>query len=176
MKAAFSILLIGLVASSIASGAAITLNNDTVLEGTILEINGDSAKAIVTIPLSMLQNESYKEFPKPEKRDTPSADSFLIVQGGAIPAPINIERLEEAIRKGLIDHGYRIISSEPGIIEYRLENNKLSLDMKFCYASDEYWYEYVDSEGLDANVSKNYINRRYFRWINILEREIAEVY
>ena len=42
--------------------------------------------------------------------------------------------------------------------------------------SIKYWYEYVDSTGLDADIQSNYIHRRYSRWINILEKEISEGY
>ena len=100
----------------------------------------------------------------------------MLIQGGAVSAPIDTAKLENAFRRGLVSHGYRVLSSEPGVITYGLDNGRISLTMRFCYAPDEYWYEYVDSTGLDADIQSNYIHRRYSRWINILEKEISEGY
>ena len=175
MKKTVLIFLTTILLTSTLNSAAINLKNGTVLDGEIIEIGENSARAIVTIPLSLI-GAADESFEKPAKREIPSPDSFMIVQGGAVPAPINTDRLDAAIRNGLVNHGYRILASKEGVIEYRLENKKLSLDMRFCYAPDEYWYEYIDSTGLDADIHENYISNRYFRWINILEREIAEVY
>ena len=161
------------VSAAMLSAVSLTLSDGSIIEGNVTGIDGDKAEVVFMLPLSMIEDNQWQ---KPEKIVPPYPDSFVLIQGGAVSAPIDTAKLENAFRRGLVSHGYRVLSSEPGVITYGLDNGRISLTMRFCYAPDEYWYEYVDSTGLDADIQRNYIHRRYSRWINILEKEISEGY
>ena len=161
------------VSAAMLSAVSLTLSDGSIIEGNVTGIDGDKAEVVFMLPLSMIEDNQWQ---KPEKIVPPYPDSFMLVQGGAVSAPIDTAKLENAFRRSLVSHGYRVLFSEPGVITYGLDNGRISLTMRFCYAPDEYWYEYVDSTGLDADIQSNYIHRRYSRWINILEKEISEGY
>lgn len=159
-----------------------TLNDGSTITGTIQNETVDAYQVLVTIPKSSVIASSnmgqtnVSSFTKPVKKTPTVPDNFEVIQGAAVSAPINMDRFAVAASNALAAHGYRIISSEPGIINYKLAKSNYSLTMRLCYAPDEYWYEYVDSYNLDANPYKDKIHKNYYKWIQILEKELAKNY
>lgn len=129
-------------------------------------------KQVQVMDNTIKENPDYSNIKKPIQK----VDSFLVVDGGVLETPINVKLLTNCIITALQRHGYQIVSKEPGIIQYKLIKNSFNLTMKIYYNLDEYWYEYVDSTNLDANVSANSIHRSYYRWISILNKEITTSY
>ena len=130
--------------------------------------------ALFTMILTMFTSFLYAS---PVKKTPAKEGNFEIIQGRSVISPIDTKLMQASIIKAATNLGWIIEKNEPGIITLKLEKPRAWwVIVKVCYTADEYWYEYVDSTGLDADIQSNYIHRRYSRWINILEKEISEGY
>ena len=159
------------------------LKDGSIIKGNIVSETNDEITISVTISKSSIEstefgsfNSNNETYTKPEKREPLMPGNFEVIQGGAVSSPIDCKKLSTIAKSALVSHGYRILKEEPGIITYMLYKNSWDLTMKFCYAEDEYWYEYVSSRNLDANPIENKIHKNYYKWITILERDITQLY
>ena len=159
------------------------LKDGSIIKGNIINETDDEITVSVTIPKSSIVSTEFgsftsnnKIYTKPNKRVPSMEGNFEVILGGAVSSPIDCNKLSTVIKSILVSHGYRILKEEPGIITYMLYKNDWDLTMKFCYAEDEYWYEYVSSRNLGANPLKNKIHKNYYKWITILEKDITQLY
>ncbi|MDR1932080.1 MAG: hypothetical protein LBQ57_04555 [Spirochaetales bacterium] len=113
---------------------------------------------------------------KPIKKVPEMEGSFELIQGLAAFPPIDMEKFHKAAYAAFLKHGYRVEKDEEGSILVRLAKSSWWLQLKLCYWTDEYWYEYVNSENLDADPAQDRIHRNYRRWIANLEKAILEYY
>ena len=159
------------------------LKDGSTIKGNILSETDEEITISVTIPKASIASTEFGSFttsnesyPKPTKRIPEMEGNFEVIQGGAVSAPIDCKKLASVAKSILVSHGYRILEEENGIITYMLYKNGWDLTMKFCYAEDEYWYEYVSSRNLDADPLRNRIHKNYYKWITIIERDITQSY
>ncbi len=120
---------------------------------------------------------SFLSYATPVKKEVPK-NSFEIIQGARISSPIDTKLMQKSIIKASVNLGWTIESSADGEITLKLMSKKSWwLIIKVCYTKNEYWFEYIDSYNLDANVQKNKIHRNYTgRWIPNLEKHIYAFY
>lgn len=137
-------------------------------------LSSDDEYLTIKIPKDSLREETGTAWP--EKKQTARPGNFEIIQGGSVLSPFDTAKLRAAAAKALSRHNYVFTNEEPGALTVTLRSRGRKLVLRFCYTPEEYWYEYVDSEGMDAKPEKDKIDNDYFRWIKILERDISKYY
>lgn len=117
-----------------------------------------------------------QEASKPVKKVPVREGNFEVVAGGMVDVPIDMVQFAKVATQAARAHGWKVLSSEEGVVSLKLEKRDWWVTMNICYWEDEYWYEYQDSWNLDANPEKNKIHRNYLRWIANIEKRIFETY
>lgn len=183
MKKIILLFIISIYTTFSLFSSSFKLKDGSTITGNIILETEDSITLSITIPKSQIISNEYGTvtqpnpiFEKPEKKQPVVPGNFEITQGIAVNAPIDTNRLVSAIKKALLKHNYKLVSEKPGIITFMLWKNDWDLTMNFCYAEDEYWYEYVSSRNLGADPSKNKIHRNFPKWIKTLEQELTKFY
>jgi TolB-like protein len=113
---------------------------------------------------------------KPQRKTPARRGNFEVTQGRQIPAPIDIDKFSVAIKDCLTGRNWEIIQEGPGFVFATYGRGNWWVQIKVCYWDDEYWYEYVDSENLNADPDRNRIHRNYNDWIKNLESDLRKYY
>jgi len=114
---------------------------------------------------------------KPAKKTPAKPGNFEVIPGSNLPAPIDMDRFKAATLAALEYLGYSVVESDGrGYVIARLSKTSWWVTIKVCYWADEYWFEYLDSNNLDADPAADRIHRNYRRWIPNLDKYIAVNY
>ena len=121
--------------------------------------------------------EVFPSISSPKPKPVAMQGNFEITQGAVVFPPIDMNKFRSSMRYALSLHRWVVTEEKPGELFCRLsKGTSWSVTIRICYTTTGYWYEYLDSEHLDANPKKNKIHRNYLRWIDILEREMIRIY
>lgn len=93
----------------------------------------------------------------------------------AVSVPVDgtasVERTHKAIRAGLADKSWKVVSDEPGLIVASIQAGGHSAKVKIKYDAKRYSIHHLESSpGLGYDGSS--IHRRYNHWINLLRKAI----
>ncbi|MDR3200140.1 MAG: CsgG/HfaB family protein [Spirochaetales bacterium] len=113
---------------------------------------------------------------KPVKKTPVRAGNFEVIQGNGIRAPIDMTKFHTAALAMIRKLEDQVLEDTQSAILYKHSSNNSWVHIKLCYWSDEYWFEYVTSDNLDADPGRDRIHRLYRRWIDNAEKALAEYY
>lgn len=114
---------------------------------------------------------------KPAKKQQVSPGNFEVILGTTLRAPIDTAIFRKAAIEAASTLGYRVsLGTVPNTLNLSIQSALYSLDMRICFWTDEYWYEYVGSDNLGADPSKNRILYKYNSWLKNLEKRILQNY
>ncbi|MDR1933927.1 MAG: caspase family protein [Spirochaetales bacterium] len=115
---------------------------------------------------------------KPEKIRPRRPGNFEIIQGGksGIRTPIDMTKFHRAALDMMRKMDHQVLEETPGVIVYRYSKGSMWMQVKLCYWTDEYWYEYVNSGDMDADPANDRIHRLYRRWIENADKTLGEFY
>ena len=101
-----------------------------------------------------------------------------VYAGKDLGNPLDLGKLRTSIRQALITFDWRGISESVGAIdaEFVKDSGAVRAEIRIVLSTSGYRIEYVDSKGLNVNLSKKTIHRNYMRWIRNLDKEIAADY
>lgn len=85
-------------------------------------------------------------------------------------AVLSDAEIEEAIVRGAIDKGWRIVSRDPGVIAAEIDVREHYAAVRIPYDRNGYAIEYVDSRDLEQR--GNEIHKSYNRWVQNLDQAI----
>jgi hypothetical protein len=104
-----------------------------------------------------------------------SAPFERVLDGRALDNPVNVDKLKVSIRMALIAFNWRTVSQTENSFtaEFQKEAGEISATIKVVFSSTGYRIEYVDSRGLNVDLTEKTIHRNYMRWIRNLDKEIA---
>ncbi len=97
-----------------------------------------------------------------------------VVEGRALPQPVDVEKLRSAIRVSLATFNW-VTKTDTGTeftASFGKGNGEVSAEIKIEFSSSGYKIEYVDSQGLLVDLENKTIHRTYVRWVNNLNKEI----
>lgn len=107
----------------------------------------------------------------------PENETFVTIVGESVEAPINEKKFHDAAVQVLKLKQYGIIEDKPNSIKAKFVANKYNFTIKVNFNKNGYWYEYVDSEGLRADVEGGRIHKKYTRvWIPQLDKLLFTFY
>ncbi|MDR1353910.1 MAG: CsgG/HfaB family protein [Treponema sp.] len=127
-------------------------------------------------PSSTSSTSTFSSGGKPQKKVPARAGNFEVIQGRQIPIPIDTSKFQLAMLEGLEQRKWTVDQEGTGYILCTLRGGNWWAQIKICYWDDEYWYEYVNSNNLDANPARNRIHRNYDNWISNLESSLRRNY
>ncbi|MDD7200874.1 MAG: hypothetical protein SPF89_03235 [Sphaerochaetaceae bacterium] len=114
---------------------------------------------------------------KPPTPKTPQTEgNFEIIEGAALKTPINLDNFRKGMLVSLNLNKWRVLSEAPGVLNVSYEKAQISLRLKICYGTQSYWYEYVESNGLQAMPTLGRIQQNYYQLIHQLERQLQIYY
>ncbi|MDR1239917.1 MAG: CsgG/HfaB family protein [Treponema sp.] len=113
---------------------------------------------------------------KPQKKVPARTGNFEVIQGSQLPIPIDTYQFQTAMLEVLEQDKWTVDQEGSGYILCTLRGRNWWVQIKICYWDDEYWYEYVNSNNLDANPARNRIHRNYDNWISNLENRLKRNY
>jgi hypothetical protein len=107
-----------------------------------------------------------------------AVDFQLIYQGVPLTKPVDLKKLETAIKVSLIKFDWQIVSETEGkiVAKYEKSGGKIMATIQVNYSVEGYSIEYVDSKNLDVNLKKKTIHANYIRWIKNLIKNISMLY
>jgi disulfide oxidoreductase YuzD len=89
--------------------------------------------------------------------------------------PVDLDKLRNAIRIAFGIYNWRVVSATNSefVAEFgKGSNDKVQATIKVDYSDAGYKIEYVDSQGLNADLEHKTIHRNYVRWVNNLDKQI----
>jgi TolB-like protein len=119
---------------------------------------------------------SFSSGGKPQKKVPARAGNFEVTQGRQIPIPIDTNKFQVTMIESLEQRKWAVDQEGTGYILCTLRGGNWWVQLKICYWDDEYWYEYVNSNNLNANPAQNRIHRNYDNWISNLENSLKRNY
>lgn len=102
--------------------------------------------------------------------------NFEIINGTALKAPIDLDNFRKGMLVALNLNKWRVESEEPGVINVAYAKAQILIRLRICYGTAGYWYEYVESKGLQAMPSLDRIQHNYYQVIQQLERQLQVYY
>ena len=101
-----------------------------------------------------------------------------VMQGQVLSAPIDLKKLDKAIRLSLAQYNWRLVKEAPGELYAHFEKSEgvVSVDIRVKYSDSGYCFEYIDSKNLDANLKRKTIHKNYPRWIATIDKAIYTKY
>jgi len=113
---------------------------------------------------------------KPVRKTTANDGNFEIIQGTRARIPINMDKFHNAAIEGLKVLSYPVDATGTGFIVFTVKGGNWWCQIKLCYWTDEYWFEYINSYNLGADTVRNKIHNNYFAWIERVQRQIGSRY
>jgi hypothetical protein len=113
---------------------------------------------------------------KPVKKTPARLGNFEIIRGATLPTPIDMTKFHTAALAMARKLEYQVLEDNPGVLLYRYTRGSQWVQIRLCYWTDEYWFEYINSYDMDANPAADKIHRVYRRWIENADKELAENY
>ncbi|MDR1626344.1 MAG: CsgG/HfaB family protein [Spirochaetia bacterium] len=113
---------------------------------------------------------------KPVRKTPAKAGNFELIQGAVVSTPIDPAKFHTAALAMIRELEFEILDDKQGFVLFKHSRGSAWVHIKLCYWSDEYWYEYVASDNLDADPGRDRIHRNYRRWIENAEKEMRKFY
>jgi hypothetical protein len=113
---------------------------------------------------------------KPVKKTPARPGNFEIIQGASLRVPIDMTKFRAAALAMTRELGYQVLEDNPGALLYKYTRGSQWVHIRLCYWTDEYWFEYIDSDDLDADPGADRIHRVYRRWIDSADKALGEKY
>ena len=102
--------------------------------------------------------------------------NFEIITGAALKTPIDLDNFRKGMLVSLNLNKWRVRSEAPGVLIVSYEKAQISIRLRICYGLQGYWYEYVESNGLQAMPTLGRIQQNYYQLIQQLERQLQIYY
>jgi hypothetical protein len=90
--------------------------------------------------------------------------------------PIDVQTFHTVAKASLEILKYPIDAEGSGFIMFTIRGSRWWLQLRLCYWTDEYWYEYIGSDGLDASPALNRIHKNYPSFIERVDNTISKNY
>lgn len=116
------------------------------------------------------------DFTTPKPKIPQKEGNFEIIPGNALQKPINPDSFRSAMCVSLNLNRWNILWEEAGILHVSYQTPQMFLKIRIVYGPEGYWYEYVESKGLQALPSLNRIQQNYFQLIQQLDRQLQVYY
>jgi TolB-like protein len=113
---------------------------------------------------------------KPQKKAPARTGNFELTQGKQIPIPIDTNKFKVAMIESLEQRKWTVDQEGAGYLLCTLRGGNWWVQIRICYWDDEYWYEYLNSNNLNADPARNRIHRNYDNWIANLESSLRRNY
>lgn len=94
------------------------------------------------------------------------------VKSASVPSNLTLDRVEQAVLKGLSVKGWQIKEKSDGKIIGQVFVRSHRAEVEITYNESEYSITYHDSHNLDFKPSNNTIHKNYNKWVILLDREI----
>jgi len=136
-----------------------------------------AAAAAAPAPGNTVQSSiAHVDGMKPVKKTPARPGNFELKQGSRIRMPIDMKTFHTVAVASLESLKYPVDSEGNGFIMFTIKGNRWWLQMRLCYWHDEYWYEYIGSDGLEANPALNRIHKNYPSLIDRVDVTISKNY
>ena len=133
------------------------------------------------IIILLISNSSYAKNINSEDNDEiiipKENNGFLIVKGNLLEPPIDPENMLFSIVSAAEAEGWYTTKVNKNYAIVKKAQKNWFVAVKINFVKTDYWFEYIDSEGLKANISRNKIHKRYLnQWIPNLDSKITCFY
>lgn len=115
-------------------------------------------------------------FKAPTPKTPQKEGNFEIIEGAVLKTPINLDNFRKGMLVSLNLNKWSVRSEAPGVLNVFYEKAQISIHLRICYGTQGYWYEYVESNGLQAMPTLNRIQQNYYPLIQQLERQLQIYY
>lgn len=113
---------------------------------------------------------------KPVRKTPARPGNFEIIQGVTLRGPLDMTKFRAAALAMARSLEYQVLEDNQGELMYKYTRGSQWVQIRLCYWTDEYWFEYIGSNGIDADPAGDRIHRVYRRWIENAEKALTENY
>jgi len=103
--------------------------------------------------------------------------SFEKTYKSALISPVDLKKLESAIMFSLAHYGWIPVETSAGAVSAKYDkSNGIMAKIRITYGNDSFQIEYVESSGLNVDITQTTIHPNYVRWIQNLMKSINVMY